>query len=238
MKLLSSFKFDSLMLPILLYFFYDLPIASGSISGPKIEHPAICTGTSGDLYWRIRRSVLVRYTGRSFILTGCAYRSFPAVTGVAARSARVIVEKNKKYRHYQWSKPDWWQKFHFLLNPPFKEVCLKRDFWSRRYCLCHLKSSFIHLIDFTKPRLVVSLMTLASKHFNRLIKYPESSSLFLLWTATFNCGCFFCCFQCYGCTCNCCYCCYCCCRAAVVAAFIVSTAFAAASHWTWWPGWT
>ena len=100
MKLSSSIKFDSLMLPIYFVFFYDLHIASGSISGPKIAHPAICTGASGDLYWRIRRSVLAHpvictggYAGRSFILTGYAHRNFPAMTGVAAGSARVVIEK-------------------------------------------------------------------------------------------------------------------------------------------------
>ena len=109
MKLSSSIKFDLLILPILFVFFYDLPIASGSISGPKIAHPAICTGASGDLYWRIRRSVLahpVICTGASgdlywWILTGCAHRSFPAMTGVASGSARVVVEKNEKYWYYQ-----------------------------------------------------------------------------------------------------------------------------------------
>ena len=58
MKFSSSFRFDSLIMPIFFIFFYDNHSASGSISGPEIGHPAICTGTSGDLYWRIRRSVL------------------------------------------------------------------------------------------------------------------------------------------------------------------------------------
>ena len=106
MKLWSSIKFDSLILPILFVFLYDLPIASGSISGPKIAHPAICTGASGDLYWRIRRSVLahpaictgasgdlywhiqwsvlVGYAGRSISTHWMHILEFLVITGVAA----------------------------------------------------------------------------------------------------------------------------------------------------------
>ena len=40
-------------MPIFFIFFYDHRSASGSISGPEIAHPAICTGASGDLYWSI-----------------------------------------------------------------------------------------------------------------------------------------------------------------------------------------
>ena len=83
MKLSSSIKFDSLILPILFVFFYDLPRASGSISGPKIAHPAICTGASGDLYWSDMQ-------GDPSVFTGYAHRSFPVITGVAAASATVV----------------------------------------------------------------------------------------------------------------------------------------------------
>ena len=83
MKLWSSIRFALLILPIILFFFYDPPSSSGSVSGPEIAHPAICTGASGDLYWRIRRSVLthpVICTGASGELSGtpgelyCSYR--------------------------------------------------------------------------------------------------------------------------------------------------------------------
>ena len=56
MKLLSSIRFDSLMLPILLFFSYNLPGASGSISGSwsftsgvrklHIQHPTSASFTS------------------------------------------------------------------------------------------------------------------------------------------------------------------------------------------------
>ena len=66
MKLSSLIKFDLLIFPIFLVFFYNIPIASGSILARKlcirrsvVAHPAICTSASGDLYWHIRRSVLV-----------------------------------------------------------------------------------------------------------------------------------------------------------------------------------
>ena len=51
MKLSSSIRLDSLIMPIFFIFFYDHRSASGSISGPEIAYPAICTGASGDLYW-------------------------------------------------------------------------------------------------------------------------------------------------------------------------------------------
>ena len=52
MKFSSSIRFDSLIMPIFFIFFYDHRSASGSISGPEIAHSVICTGASGDLYWR------------------------------------------------------------------------------------------------------------------------------------------------------------------------------------------
>ena len=78
MKLSSSIKFDLLMLPILFIFFYDLPIASGSISGKKL---------------RIRRSVLAHQV---ISILHTYWMRTPAVTGVAAGSARVVVEKKMK----------------------------------------------------------------------------------------------------------------------------------------------
>ena len=44
MKFSSSIRFDSLIIPIFFIFFYDHRSASGSISGPEIAYPAICTG--------------------------------------------------------------------------------------------------------------------------------------------------------------------------------------------------
>ena len=67
MKFLSSIRFDSLIMPIFFIFFYDHRSASGSISGPEIAHPAICTGASGDLYWRQYRS-----PDAPVQITGCA----------------------------------------------------------------------------------------------------------------------------------------------------------------------
>ena len=64
-----------------------------------LAHPAICTGTSGDLYWRIRRSVLahpVVYEGQS-ISTHRDALSMAEVAlsnaGVPAASAMVVVGK-------------------------------------------------------------------------------------------------------------------------------------------------
>ena len=69
MKFSSSISFDSLIMPIFFIFFYDHRSASGSISGPEIAHPAICTGASGDLYWSLRETQVLICTEQQLNLS-------------------------------------------------------------------------------------------------------------------------------------------------------------------------
>ena len=92
--------------------------------------PSIRPSSNG-VIWRIRRSVLAPVQIARCASTDRRMRNFRA--GNAAESATVFVEKNEKYRNYQWIKPDWWRKFHFLLNPPFNKksyiFTLNNSFW-------------------------------------------------------------------------------------------------------------
>ena len=57
----------------------------------------------------------------------CQYRS-PDAQFLGRKCCRKRVDKNEKYRQHQWIKLDQWQKFHFLLNPPFKGLA-QRHTW-------------------------------------------------------------------------------------------------------------
>ena len=102
MKLLSSIRPDSLIMPIFFFFFfYDPPIATGSNSGHGRKTP-VCASSKYEVSPCI--SDQYRSLDAPVQIAGCTstdrrMRNFRA--GNAAGSDREVVEKNEKYRQYQ-----------------------------------------------------------------------------------------------------------------------------------------